>query len=138
MSTSLWLRPPPDTPLANALQALITSTIPSLFPFAATHNFIPHITLTSGLPQETQLPGNPRAYLAYLGLPPCPDKITIQSAEAGDPFFKKLTIRIEQSDELAKLAEVCRANGVLIGDGQAQSKAKEWVDREYKPHLSLM
>lgn len=133
--SSLWLLPPPNTPLNNDLQTLITETLPSRFSETKAHNFIPHVTLTSNVPASIHFP-DPQAWLDGLHLP-VSTTITaeVTAVDPDDKFFKKLTLRLKKEGGLVDLATACRAQGVLDGD---DAGAKRWAEDEYLPHLSLM
>ncbi|GAB7339036.1 hypothetical protein MBLNU457_5698t2 [Dothideomycetes sp. NU457] len=125
--SSLWLLPPPNTPLNTHLQTLITSTLPSRFPSTKAHNFIPHITLTSNVPASLHSP-DPQAWLDSLDLP-ASSTITAEvvAVDPDDKFFKKLTLRLEKKGVLVDLATACRAQGVLDGDGAG---AEKWAEED--------
>ena len=133
--SSLWLIPPKDWPFTTAIQTLIETQIPSVFSGTKTHNFIPHITITSNI--NAKLYGSePQKWLDSLDLDVHSSiQIDMEALEPGKPFFKKLTLRCAKDAELLKLASTCRAEGVENGDA---AKAKKWADEEYAPHLSLM
>ena len=135
---SLWIVPPKDSSFSQALQTLISNTIPPHFPQAKTYDFIPHVTITSNI--DTSLYGSdPQAWLSDLHLPSGdqhdPVFVTLDVLEAGDAFVKKLTMRAGKTAQLLRLASACRAEAVEGGD---QEKAEKWAHDEYLPHLSLM
>lgn len=126
--SSLWLLPPSTSPLTTALQSLISTSIPSLFPSTKVPDFIPHITLTSHIPCAST--GNDsQAWLETLSLPKL-ERIKIQSPKIGQIFFQRLTLACSRSKELTALAQACREQAV--GD-DAHAFA-----RGYYPHASLM
>jgi len=135
--SSLWLIPPPTSDFNKHLQDLITASIPRHFSNTKTHDFIPHVTITSNISPSLHTP-NPQAWLDSLDLP-LTSAITItaeiEALDPEDPFFKKLTLRLGKDGSLCDLAARCRAEGVLGGD---EERAREWVRNEYAPHLSLM
>ncbi|KAK6005215.1 hypothetical protein QM012_007994 [Aureobasidium pullulans] len=135
---SLWIIPPKDSSFSQALQTLITTIIPPHFPDAKTHDFIPHVTITSNIDQSLYA-SDPQAWLGGLHLPlgdqHDPVFVTLDLLEAGDAFVKKLTLRAGKSSQLLKLASACRAEAVEGGD---QGKAEKWARDEYLPHLSLI
>jgi hypothetical protein len=135
---SLWIIPPKDSSFSQALQTLISTTIPPHFPQTKTHDFIPHVTITSNI--DTSLYGSdPQAWLSALHLPSGdqhdPVFVTLDVLEAGDAFVKKLTLRAGKTAQLLQLASACRAEAVEGGD---QAKAEKWAQDDYLPHLSLM
>lgn len=136
---SLWLIPPSTSPFNKSLQNLITHTIPSHFPTITTHNFIPHITLTSSISPDLYTSTSPQTWLNNLSLPrpssTDPLLLALEFLEAGDQFVKKLTLRAESSSSLLDLAGSCRSEAVLSNGIEG---AKKWAREEYQPHLSLM
>ncbi|KAI4728243.1 2, 3 cyclic phosphodiesterase [Aureobasidium sp. EXF-10728] len=135
---SLWIIPPKDSSFSQALQTLISTTIPPHFPHTKTHDFIPHVTITSNIDQS--LYGtDPQAWLSSLHLPSGdqqdPVFVTLDVLEAGHAFVKKLTLSAGKTAQLLQLASACRAEAVEGGD---QDKADKWTRDEYLPHLSLM
>ncbi|KAH0303871.1 2, 3 cyclic phosphodiesterase, partial [Aureobasidium melanogenum] len=135
---SLWIIPPKDSSFSQALQTLISTTIPPHFPDTKTHDFIPHVTVTSNIDQSLY-GSDPQAWLGGLHLPSGdqhdPVFVTLDLLEPGDAFVKKLTLRAGKSAQLLQLASACRAEAVEGGD---QKKAENWAQDEYLPHLSLM
>lgn len=135
---SLWIIPPKDSSFSQALQTLISKTIPPRFPQTKTHDFIPHVTITSNIDQSLY-GSDPQAWLSDLHVPSGdqhdPVFVTLDVLEAGDAFVKKLTMRAGKTAQLLHLASACRAEAVEAGD---QEKAEEWAHDEYLPHLSLM
>jgi 2',3'-cyclic-nucleotide 3'-phosphodiesterase len=135
---SLWIIPPKDSSFSQALQTLISKTIPPHFPQTKTHEFIPHVTITSNINQSLY-GSNHQAWLSDLHLPSGdqhdPVFVTLDVLEAGDAFVKKLTMRAGKTAQLLHLASACRAEAVEGGDLE---KAEKWAHNEYLPHLSLM
>ena len=127
--------PPAKSPVTQQLQSLITDIIPAHFSHLTVPLFPPHITLTSEIPAEAygeqaqqwldqHIPNTPSAALP----------IVFETLDTEQPFFRKLTIRVEKTPLLAELAQNCRAFGVGLGKDAAQ----KWVEDEYRPHCSLM
>ncbi|CAD0083171.1 unnamed protein product [Aureobasidium vineae] len=118
---SLWIIPPKDSSFSQALQTLISTTIPPHFPNTKTHDFIPHVTITSNIDQS--LYGtDPQAWLSSLHLPSGdqhdPVFVTLDVLEAGDAFVKKLTLRAGKTAQLSdveklvsEIQEDCRKAG---------------------------
>lgn len=135
---SLWIIPPTSS-FNDFLQTLITDTIPSLFPEATTHSFIPHITITSNVDQSIyDDQKDPQAWLDSLHLEhhEAQDiKILLADLEPGHPFFKKLTLNVVEDDPLLRLVAACRMEAVV---GYDIINATWWAEGEYLPHLSLM
>ncbi|KAI5251304.1 2, 3 cyclic phosphodiesterase [Aureobasidium subglaciale] len=135
---SLWIIPPKDSTFSQALQTLISTTIPPHFPDTKTYDFIPHVTITSNIDQSLY-GSDPQAWLGSLHLPSVdqhdPVFVTLDLLEAGDAFVKKLTLRAGKTSQLLKLASACRASAVEGGD---KVKAGTWAQNDYLPHLSLM
>jgi 2',3'-cyclic-nucleotide 3'-phosphodiesterase len=141
MPSSLWLiAPQDDNPFNKSLKDLIGSTIPSDFPHAPKNNFIPHVTITSEIdPGQTyEKSSSPQEWLDNLDIPTFQKEknevvIELEELEAGEPFFKKLTIRARKDANLLSLASKCREQGL----GLSEDEAKKWAENEYLPHLSL-
>lgn len=132
--SSLWLVPPPDSDLDNAISLLITSSLPSTFPSTRPPKFAPHITLTSDITLEDA--SDSQKWLDGLSLSlPSGMRVAIREVEVGEVFFKKVTMRVEKDDALLKLAALCRAAGV---QGADDGGAKTWARDNYLPHCSLM
>jgi 2',3'-cyclic-nucleotide 3'-phosphodiesterase len=141
MPSSLWLiLPKEDHPFNKVLTELIVETLPSDFPRVPKNTFIPHVTITSDIdPEKTYASTSAQQWLDNLRLPDLKKEIDeatieLEAVEAGDPFFKKLTLRAKKDGNLVKLAAKCREQGVLISEAEAQ----KWAGDEYLPHLSLM
>lgn len=137
--SSLWLVPSKPSNFDTAVQELISSSIPRLFPTVKTHGFVPHVTLTSFIEPSSTYGDKPQEWLDSLALvtEPVNGKISIclDAIEPGEAFFKKLTLRASKDDGLVQLAAACRSRGVENGD---TDQAQNWAEREYLPHLSLM
>ena len=122
------------------MKELILDTIPTNFPKAPKHKFIPHITVTSDIDPAKTYESSPQEWLDKLELPEDMKKefkeatIELEAVEAGEPFFKKVTIRAKKDANLVKLAAKCRRQGLQIPESEAQ----QWAEKEYLPHLSLL
>ncbi|KIW21068.1 hypothetical protein PV08_01647 [Exophiala spinifera] len=139
MHSSLWLIAPSDEHAFNrSLKDLISSTLPSDFPHAPKNNFVPHVTITSDVDPAKTYGSSPQEWLDSLALPDFKretDEVTIEleQLEAGEAFFKKVTIRARKDGNLVKLAAACRRQALAVSEGEAQ----KWAEHEYLPHLSL-
>ncbi|OAL36140.1 hypothetical protein AYO20_04554 [Fonsecaea nubica] len=138
--SSLWLiARKDDEPFNKSLKELIGSTLPSNFPHAPKRNFIPHVTITSDIDSSrTYGDSSPQEWLDGLSLPEFKKEsdevhVELEQLEAGEPFFKKVTIRAARDANLLKLAAACRRQGVLLSEADAQN----WAQTEFRPHLSL-
>ncbi|OQV11269.1 hypothetical protein CLAIMM_15130 [Cladophialophora immunda] len=138
--SSLWLvARKDDEPFNKSLKELIGSTLPSDFPHAPKRNFIPHVTITSDIdPSKTYGSSSPQEWLDGLSLPEFKKEsnevnVELEQLEAGEPFFKKVTLRAAKNANLLKLAAACRQQGLVLSEGDAQG----WAEHEYLPHLSL-
>lgn len=138
--SSLWLiAPRGDHPFNQSLKDLITNTLPSDFPRAPKNTFIPHVTITSDIePSKTYGDSSPQKWLDGLKLPEFKREsdevvVELEELEAGEPFFKKVTLRAREDANLLKLAAACRRQGVVIDENEAQ----QWAETDYLPHLSL-
>ncbi|KAI9655282.1 MAG: hypothetical protein M1821_005429 [Bathelium mastoideum] len=133
--SSLWLVPPADAPIAKQLSELIAVAIPAHFAHLTPPQFAPHITLTSEI--DPQSYGNePQEWLnQQISVSPASQPpVIFETLDTEQPFFRKLTIRVEKHPLLTELARACRAVGVA----KDQSVAQKWVEDEYRPHCSLM
>ena len=144
--SSLWLVPPPDSALYAALSTLITTSIPSIYPNANPFTFHPHITLTAdtvAAPSSTSKGPTPeeiQQWLDGLDLPSTTTinlNVQIKEPQVGTPFFRKLTLRCENTSELKALAAACRKKAGS-GTGFGEEEVQCWVEVEYGPHASLM
>lgn len=137
--SSLWLIAPSDDHAFNkSLKELIGSTLPSDFPHTPKNNFIPHVTVTSDIDLTKTYKSSPQEWLDNLSLPEFQKEknevvIELEQLEAGEPFFKKATLRARKDANLLKFASKCREQGLLL----SESGAKAWAENEYLPHLSL-
>ncbi|KAK5199551.1 Pre-mRNA-splicing factor cef1 [Exophiala xenobiotica] len=142
MHSSLWLIAPSDDHAFNkCLKDLIGSTLPSDFPHAPKNNFIPHVTITSDIDPSKTYGSTPQEWLNSLTLPEFKREsneviIELEELEAGDPFFKKVTLRAKKDANLVKLAAKCRQQGLGL-EVSDESEAQKWAENEYLPHLSL-
>ncbi|KAJ9663167.1 hypothetical protein H2198_000928 [Neophaeococcomyces mojaviensis] len=143
MHSSLWLITPKDDHEFNkSLKELINSTLPSDFARFKCPSFIPHVTITSDIePSKTYgQASSPQQWLDNLALPADFKKefkeatVELEAVEAGEPFFKKVTLRAKKDENLVRLAAKCREAGVLVSEQEAQ----KWAETEYAPHLSLV
>jgi 2',3'-cyclic-nucleotide 3'-phosphodiesterase len=137
--SSLWLIAPSDDHAFNkSLKDLIGSTLPSDFPDAPKATFIPHVTVTSDINPAKTYESSPQEWLDNLSLPEFKKEknevvIELEQLDAGEQFFKKVTLRARKDGNLLKLASKCREQGLLL----SESDAKAWADSDYLPHLSL-
>lgn len=130
---SLWLIPPKDSQLYKTLLALIIQVLPPLFPEALPPNFTPHITLTA----DTVLTdlANPQEWLGKIQLQDRNGlKVNIENLEIGNIFFQKVIQLCEKTRPLCELAATCRN----AGTGESEEETKEWVERNWRPHCSLV
>ncbi|KAF2120901.1 2',3'-cyclic-nucleotide 3'-phosphodiesteras-like protein [Lophiotrema nucula] len=131
--SSLWLLPPPSSPLNSLLTSLIAQTSSH---FSSPHLFIPHVTLTSSISPSTYA-SDPQAWLDSLPLPPSSSvSVTFGELESRDIFVQKLFILVKK-DGVKELGKVCRrvVNGYDDKDGLG---AEKWAEDEYMSHLSLL
>ncbi|KAJ6257409.1 hypothetical protein Dda_8298 [Drechslerella dactyloides] len=141
MFPSLWLLPPPGA-LSQALQTLISTTLPRRIP-GPVPDFQPHITVSSGLPLQSA--ADFLSLLSSIQLPERLPTILFKRVRYGAAFWTKITLEINKSDSLKDLAVVCRT-AVVPGVDEAQ--AREWVEKYttpaesgqqgFIPHLSLV
>ncbi|KAF2774087.1 hypothetical protein EJ03DRAFT_264026, partial [Teratosphaeria nubilosa] len=111
---SLWLVPPKNTPFTKTTQDLIPTNL---------------------LPADP-----PQAWLDALHLPPAFQKernevvLELDALHAADEFYRKLHVAVSPDANLRKLAAVVRAQVV---PATSEEEARSWVEREFRPHLSL-
>ena len=130
--SSLWLVPSEDSELYKAIHNLIITKIPSLYPIALSPHFTPHVTLTANtIPSDLS---EPQQWLDRLKARESSKlRVLIRELDVGEIFFQKLTMNCEKTPELCDLAEHCRAAGLNNDDD-----AKSWIQKNYRPHCSLM
>lgn len=131
---SLWLVPPADHPITNVLSDLITTKIPSLPGVTSTPpKFRPHITLTTGIPQDLT---DPQQWLDSLDLGNATQTdVRLLQLDVEDRYFKRVTLRVEMGGVQGLASRMRKAKVGLLG------KPMEDADEEgktYSPHLSLM
>lgn len=129
--SSLWLLPPPTHPLSIILSTLILKTSHH---FNSPHHFVPHITLTVDIPPSTH--SSPQSFLDALPLPTANSvNVRLGQLHSEDLFFKKLYIEVEK-DGIRELARVART--AVEGFEEKDGAARMWVEKWYRPHLSLL
>jgi 2',3'-cyclic-nucleotide 3'-phosphodiesterase len=129
--SSLWLLLPSNHPLQPVFETLIKKTSAH---FNSPHLFIPHVTLTSNIDPSSYEP-NPQKWINDLEFPASQDVVVrFQNLQSEYIFVKKLYVQVEKPG-LEKLARIART--AVSGYGDLET-AKTWVDREYRPHLSLL
>jgi 2',3'-cyclic-nucleotide 3'-phosphodiesterase len=131
--SSLWLLPPPsDSPINDLLASLIAQTS---LRFHSTHSFLPHVTLTSDI-SPGKYSSDPQAWLDSLDLPSGNEvQVKFKQLASDDVFVRKLYIQCHKTDGIKKLAGACRQEVEGFGN---DSKAKEWANDQYNPHVSLL
>ena len=92
---SLWLVPHDDKPFTKTVQELISESIPRQFD-AKTHNFAPHVTVTSDISEEALEGKSPQEWLDSLAIDELKLKnehnevlLELNTIEAEDPFFRE-------------------------------------------------
>ncbi|PSK37488.1 hypothetical protein B9Z65_2230 [Elsinoe australis] len=86
--------------------------------------------------QAAEQPEAPKGEENKASIPAKPVEVNLYELEAGEPFFKKLTLRAKKPcPGLSELAVAVRAQGCYSGDVET---AKSWEKDEYLPHLSLL
>ncbi|MCJ1418623.1 2',3'-cyclic nucleotide 3'-phosphodiesterase [Xylographa parallela] len=127
MALSLWLTPPPESPIYAQLSQLI-SELPEANPsLKSSPVFLPHITVVSGFSQANA------SRLTQLKFPH-ELTVSVKSLSFGDACFKKIYFSIERSDALVELATEAR---VKMKD-MSEEEAQRAVQIEYDPHASLV
>lgn len=139
--SSLWLLPPPTSPLHTPLTTLIITTLPTLLPSESTSTtlspsfFAPHLTLTSSIPPSVYSPSGPQAWLDALPLPPASSvRVRFAGLRTHDVFFRRCFLEVAPGNGVEELARVARLWGVEGGDGE---KVEGWLGG-FGPHVSLM
>ncbi|KAK9238475.1 2',3'-cyclic-nucleotide 3'-phosphodiesterase [Lipomyces kononenkoae] len=139
---SLWLSPPPSSPIYKALESLIGQLSDDLFPPSSkAPKFSPHITLTSDIPVDV----DPDAVVRSVSSLASPRlQIDIGNVAYGPAYFKKIYLRIAKTPDLIQLAGESRRIHVYLSTNdnksadKAEAMAREWQSSEYDPHLSLV
>ncbi|MCJ1381629.1 2',3'-cyclic nucleotide 3'-phosphodiesterase [Xylographa soralifera] len=127
MALSLWLTPPPESPVYAQLSQLI-SELPKADPsLKLSPAFLPHITVVSGISQEST------SHLTLLNLPH-ELAVSIESLSFGGAYFKKIYFNIERSHSLVELAKEARVKLKNMSENEAERAVK----MEYDPHASLV
>lgn len=141
--SSLWLLPPPSSPLHKTLTTLITTTLPSLLPSESTSTtlspsfFAPHLTLTSNISPSIYSPPStsPQAWLDSLPLPSASSvRVRFTDICTHDVFFRRCFLEVAKGNGVEELAAVARLWGVEGGDGE---RVEGWLGG-FGPHVSLM
>ncbi|KAK9458398.1 2',3'-cyclic-nucleotide 3'-phosphodiesterase [Dipodascopsis uninucleata] len=136
---SLWLSPPDNSPLFRALQDLIDNISEDCFGGAAP-KFMPHVTLTSQISVEL----NPKEVVDHASkvISVSDLRIEIADLDYGPIYTKKAFLRIKKTNGLLELAEDSRRVftylPTLDSAADAEDLAKEWIQFEYDPHISLV
>lgn len=148
--SSLWLAPPPASPLARLLAHLIEDAVPGTLAenappttpstaagsasSAAPMSFAPHVTLTSEIEPGAYAGVGAQAWLDGLPVPSARVRVRFRGLGAEGYVFRRFYLRAEKDGTgLGELAAACRAYGVA-GGGEEVLK---WVE-EYQPHCSLL
>ncbi|MCJ1394283.1 2',3'-cyclic nucleotide 3'-phosphodiesterase [Xylographa bjoerkii] len=127
MALSLWLTPPPESPIYVHISQLI-SELPTADPsLKSSPAFLPHITIVSGLSQANI------SRLTLLNLPR-DLAVSIKSLSFGDAYFKKIYFSMERSHTLIELAKEARVKL----KNMSEDEARRAVETEYDPHASLV
>lgn len=131
----MWLVPARDSHIETILSRLITTIIPQHFPkLKSPPHFLPHLTLTSDIPEEA-LSNGPQSWLDSLPLAlDVPPYVTFESLDVGEPFFRKLTLKARKHN-LYDLPTQIRSAAIERGDAAA---AASWAAEVYAPHVSLL
>jgi 2',3'-cyclic-nucleotide 3'-phosphodiesterase len=127
---SLWLLPPAGAS-QDPLFALIEKTSSH---FGSPHRFLPHITLTSELSPNTY-GQNPQAWLDALDFDKAEVQVKFEKLDSENVFVRKLYVKCEKTQGLKQLAMHCRQEVEGFAD---TSKATNWAEESYNPHLSLL
>jgi 2',3'-cyclic-nucleotide 3'-phosphodiesterase len=129
---SLWLLPPHAHTLNQDLQSLIQQTSAH---FGSSDLFIPHVTLTSGIPPQAYS-SDPQAWLDSLHFSTASQvQVLFERLDSEDVFVRKLYIKCAKTDGLKQLAKVCRQQ---VPDCAQKAEAETWVNDTYNPHTSLL
>ncbi|KAK4186399.1 putative cyclic phosphodiesterase [Podospora australis] len=146
---SLWLVPPPNSPVSDTLQNLISSTLPAKFPEEAASSprlpkpqfFFRHVTLTSEIPPSFFKDKTPQDWLNSI-LWPSADSVSIkfEKVKSQEFFYRRCYISVDY-DSVKHLAGLARARGVNDEEDAEGEKTQQWLSwwREaFGPHVSLM
>jgi len=102
-------------------------------------SFIPHVTLTSDISPLTY-GGDPQSWLESIDMTSCSEatEISMQNLNVEQPFHRKLTITVNKSLELSRLATILRAAAAGPKPKHDIEYAERWEANDYRPHLSLL
>lgn len=126
MSLSLWLTPPPESPISSHISQLISS-LPRVHPsLRSSPLFLPHLTLSS---YDTSNEIDIKALRI-----PGTLSVSIKGLSFGIAFFQKIYFSMERSSDLLKLAKEAR----MKLNNMSEEEAQRAVDNEYDPHTSLL
>ena len=125
---SLWLVPPEDSHVYNALNKAITEIVPHEAGASdSAPRFEPHLTLASRIPRQS-ITSDPQQWLEEIDLPTISEvEVRWHELAVGDAYFKKLFIRCQRSSSLLQLASSCRV-----------FSSAESGEAQYDPHVSLL
>ncbi|KAK9477854.1 2',3'-cyclic-nucleotide 3'-phosphodiesterase [Lipomyces japonicus] len=134
---SLWLSPSPESTIYASLEMLIANLSDKFYSGHAP-KFVPHITITSGIPFDT----NAESVVAYAASILTESiELTILKIDYGPAYFKKIFLRVEKTSGLTKLARESRRKYVLqqtLDNEAAEKEAIKWEIEDYDPHISLV
>ncbi|MCJ1474139.1 2',3'-cyclic nucleotide 3'-phosphodiesterase [Lambiella insularis] len=126
MTLSLWLTPPPSSPIYSHFSQLISS-LPQAHPsLNSSPTFLPHVTLSS-----FNTSGEIDIHVLRI---PETLSVSIKCLSFGTAYFKKIYFSMERSSDLLRLAKEARVKLNNMSDKEAQRA----VDEEYDPHTSLL
>ncbi|KAF5099195.1 hypothetical protein DV451_003065 [Geotrichum candidum] len=131
IGVSLWLMPPPNSLLGDAL----TSTINGLKPlFHDAPGFAPHITITSNIAVSRQ---NTQRHVASILDRACAAAASVDHLDVivtgivfnGTQFFKKVYFQVQQRSELLSLALISREEFVYLPELQQKARQEQtWAE----------
>lgn len=128
LGLSLWLVPPGNTELRDALADTIARGVSAVINDSKPlPRFEPHLTLTSHIP-KLSTSHDPQKWLDEIKFPEVTEvEVDFQELAIGVSFFKRLFIRCTPTESLLQLASACRALSMPSDD-----------QMEYDPHVSLL
>lgn len=137
--SSLWLLPPPSSLIEKSLLNLTTNIIPSSLPHVKKFPLLlPHLTLTSGIPDSVTDDEGMARQEWFESLPISltrPSIVRFQTLDIGARVTKKLTLRVAKEGSLVDLAIQLR---VMAVEGGSRKAAEEWAKTTWAPHVSLL
>ena len=143
--SSLWLLPPPGSPIHDILKTIISTALPSQFPAESTSAtlgpgfFAPHLTLTSEIKPEIY-GSDPKAWLDSISWPLVDEvRVRFEKILSQDVFFRRCYIKVAMGG-VKPIVALARARAVCGEEapGERTNEWLKWWEEAFGPHVSLM